>query len=99
MIHDHSMQAEPAPEKKFKMYHAIYAAYDAYQRPLTDRDILTLMFGKDERDMNKVRPRITEMIAQNFLKECGKATDFLTHKTVRLVRIKRSEENTQAELF
>ena len=98
-MHPNSLTAEPKPAQKSKMYHAIYAVYDIYARPLTDREILVLMFGQNERETNKVRPRITEMIAQGFLKECGKTTDLITHKTVRLVRIKRAEENNQPLLF
>lgn len=74
----------------------ILKVYEKYVRPLTDREVARdLGF----RDMNSVRPRITEMIESGVLVEVGKVKDAVTHVSVRLVRIKLPSENKQPELF
>ena len=49
----------------------------------TDREI---MQGCGYKDMNAVRPRITELIKRGFLEECGDIKDPLTKRKVRLIR-------------
>jgi hypothetical protein len=51
---------------------------------MSDRDVKDALFGVTA-DMNRVRPRITELIDLGLLKETGKVKDSLTGKTVRLV--------------
>lgn len=62
--------------------------------PLTDRQVAEQLGFKD---MNAVRPRISEMVAQGVLIECGKAKDYLTRKCVRLTKIFSGEH--QLNLF
>lgn len=73
----------------------IFFTYRQNERPLTDRQVKNKM-GLE--DMNEVRPRITELIHENFLKECGTAIDEKTRKPVRLVRVRYYEE-PQQKLF
>jgi predicted HTH transcriptional regulator len=50
----------------------------------TDRQLKDAMFGANA-DMNRVRPRITELIDIGMLRQTGQAKDRLTGKTVRVV--------------
>lgn len=75
---------------------SIYGVYENSEVPLMDREV---MHKLGFRDPNAVRPRITEMIDEGLLKEVGKSKDPVTNRTVRLVRIRRPEENLQPELF
>ena len=52
--------------------------------PLTDRQIKDRIFGEGG-DMNLVRPRITELIRERRLIECGEIVDSATGDTVRKV--------------
>ena len=83
------------PDRK----HIIFRIFQVYDRPLTDREVLIYIYGQDERDANLVRPRITELIDDGTLKECGTVNDLRTGRPVRLVRVVRPEENKQPELF
>lgn len=69
-----------------------------YQRhpssPLTDRQVAYELGFKD---MNAVRPRISEMVAKGILIEVGKMRDFLTNKPVRLTKLFSGEH--QLSLF
>ena len=49
----------------------------------TDREIMQALGYKD---MNAVRPRITELIKRGFLEECGSMRDPGTKRIVRLIR-------------
>lgn len=55
------------------------------------------------RDMNSVRPRISELIKNGLVEECGNMRDNVTGKTVRIVRIKPARDFKapleQGELF
>lgn len=73
-------------------YAMILGAYRIAGYPLTDRQVLTRC---GFRDMNKVRPRITELVKRGDLVECGKALDAETNRKVRLVR----PRPMQAKLF
>jgi len=52
--------------------------------PMTDRQIKEKLFGESG-DMNLVRPRITELIHEHRLIECGEIVDPVTGDTVRRV--------------
>jgi len=54
--------------------------------PQTDREI---MIALGFTDMNSIRPRVTELIKNGTLEECGKVKDQITGLNVRRVRIKR----------
>ena len=52
-------------------------------------------------DMNAVRPRITELIRQGVLEECGETHDTVTDRMVRVVRVvppRPSWTETQLEM-
>jgi hypothetical protein len=53
-------------------------------KPLTDRQIRDAICGETA-DMNSVRPRITELIRDGKLMECGEIEDPVTHEDVRVV--------------
>jgi len=63
---------------------------------LTDREV-AMRLGYS--DLNCVRPRITEMISDGVLVECGAKVDMVSGKRVRLVRIRLIGEDHQPELF
>ena len=60
----------------------------------SDRQIMTALGFVDP---NAVRPRVSDLIRQGVLEECGSVRDPATGKQVRRVRIKRPAENL--ELF
>jgi hypothetical protein len=97
-MHINSLLAEPKPDRKSRMYHLIYSVLDVYARPMTAREIFKALYGQDEGDLNRVRPRLTEM-KNKFIVECGEIKDYITKQKVSLFRIKRPEENDQPELF
>lgn len=103
MIHSNSIKAyhELTPPHKQQKYHVIYDILDIFGKPMTDREILKYMYGPEEKDMNLIRPRLTEMKELRYITECGKTKDTLTHKTVRLLRITTINDfaETQQELF
>ena len=51
----------------------------------TDREV---MIACDFTDMNSVRPRLTELIKDGVIEECGMKMDPVTDRQVRLVRVK-----------
>lgn len=62
---------------------AVLAALRAHG-PMTDREV---MLRLDFSDPNAVRPRITGLMEDGVLVECGEKSDPITRKTVRIVRI------------
>ena len=83
MIHQNSREAYHELDLS-KRQTAILAIYKIFRRPLTDRQVLAWLFGSG-RDMNQVRPRITELIALGLLEETGTTIDSYSRRTVRLV--------------
>lgn len=59
--------------------------------PATDRQVKDGLLGPYA-DMNGVRPRISDLVTERLVVECGKATDELTGKSVRVVRARRDGE-------
>lgn len=89
MIHVNSIKSyqELKPNKRAAR---IYEKYTCTQKAMTDREIADhLGFA----DLNQVRPRITEMIALGFLRECGKVKDAVTGRSVRLVEVNKEDNN------
>ncbi|KKL78080.1 hypothetical protein LCGC14_2028470 [marine sediment metagenome] len=84
MIHQNSREAyhELDLSKRQKI---VYCAFIVASRPMTDRLALIALGYPSGGDMNKVRPRITELIAAGLLEEKGKTQDSVTGRTVRLV--------------
>lgn len=68
-------------------WRAVFEVYvRMHPKNLTDRDVLFRMIGSSA-DMNKVRPRITEMVADDLvpLHEKGRTKCRITGKMVRVV--------------
>ena len=63
----------------------------AFNGPMTDRDVRNGLFGVTA-DLNKARPRISDLIKKGWLEEVGKVKDAVTNKTVRKVRAITPEE-------
>lgn len=86
LTHKHSataLDAQAVAGTLSKRCKSILGALRASQQPMTDREIKDyLQFD----DMNSVRPRITEMIRDRVLEECGSVTCPVTHLPVRLVK-------------
>jgi hypothetical protein len=60
----------------------IYEYLDRHPQGLTDRQIRNGLYPG--RDLNAVRPRLTEMVSAGWLIECGSSTE--DGRTVRIVR-------------
>lgn len=83
-MHDNSLKAHAEDEPKLsKRARLILAHIRMRDRPLTDRQVMSLM-GFAERGM--VQPRITELIKAKLLEEVGSVKCDVTGKTVRLVQ-------------
>jgi hypothetical protein len=74
---------------------AILSVLENARSPLEDREIMQAI---GFRDMNAVRPRVTELIQAGVLEERGTTIDQLTRKNVRMVRIAKPRP-TQLELL
>jgi hypothetical protein len=91
-MHTHSLAAHR--KEAFDLGKRELAIYGklVHAGPLTDRELLTALFpGTD--DMNRVRPRVTELIRDGWAVECGEKTDPHTGKTVRIVRALSDQEH------
>ncbi len=65
-------------------------------KELSDREILHKLFVSD--DLNKVRPRISEMLKEGILEECGVKREH--GNPVRIVRVKQPvKQEAQGSLF
>ena len=67
---------------------------EARGRTASDRECM-IALGKT--DPNSVRPRITELVKKGVLEECGAQEDPVTHKTVRVVRIRPDPRQPQRQ--
>lgn len=94
-LHVNSLQAlwEGRDELFGKREQAVLQALRAFG-PMTDREV---MLRLDFADPNAVRPRITGLIEEGVLVECGEKQDPITGKTVRIVRIAENPLTPQAE--
>jgi len=70
----------------------IFKVFEYLGYPLTDRDVKDVLGYSD---MNYVRPRISELIDEGKIMECGTEIDHETKKHVRLCRVKTPEDTTQ----
>lgn len=96
MTHENSIIAyhDTHTERRVRK-EAVLAIYQEWpQVRFADREIMIKLGFKD---MNAVRPRITELVDAGVLIECGKIKDGLTKRTVRTTRLYRGEHQT--ELF
>lgn len=89
MIHPNSLAAYQADGFKLgKRAMEIYALLRD-KGPMTDRQVV-YAFGKS--DLNYARPRLTDLIHDDWVVECGETKCGTTGKVVRLVRALSSEE-------
>lgn len=91
MIHANSIEAYHDERPKLsERAEAILNVYKRFNRPVTDRQILDAMYPGCG-DMNRVRPRVTELIGAGQLVEVGKVKDSVTGKSVRTCRVELVE--------
>ena len=92
-MHQHSLDAHEEERAAGKLSKRCQLISDVlgWER-LTDREILE---RTPYRDMNAIRPRVTEMIQAGILEEVGEKRDKLTGKMVRVV----ARRNRQTTLF
>lgn len=89
-MHDNSVEAYLEELDNFsERYEQILGVYMTMRIPLTDRRICkALGYGQD---MNKVRPRITELVHKfGLLVETGTTIDHRTNKRCRLVTLRKA---------
>ncbi len=87
--HENSMMAyEETAKERAARREAVLGVYQASTTPLTDRDVMRSMGFNDP---NAARPRITELVTEGVLVECGKIRDSLTRRLVRLTKIRQPE--------
>lgn len=91
-MHQNSLKAfkEIDTSERKRMILGFYERYRGYS--YSDREVMESL---DFSDMNFVRPRITELIKEGYLKETGNKKDYFTGRTVREVTIVEKE----GELF
>lgn len=89
-MHDNSVAAYRAGEPKLSARCSAILAWIERHGPHTDREV---MEGMGFRDMNNVRPRITELIHEHRkLMEVGDVLDPATGVKVRRVDIRRPRQ-------
>ncbi len=91
-MHENSLRVYRESVDKLKGRALMVFAYVTAHGPVTDRDIMT---GLSYTDPNMVRPRVSELVKQGLLRECGNVKDPVTRKMVRTVDI----ATLQPELF
>ncbi len=79
-MHAHSLEAY-ASLKPDARRAAVLAVYRGSTFPLTDRQVMEALGFTDG---NAVKPRISELVEDGKLYECGKVKDHITNKTVRV---------------
>ena len=95
MIHANSKRAYHEQITELSMRsRLIYLYLTRLTSASTDRQIKE---GLGLTDMNSVRPRITELIAEDWAEECGYIQCPSTHKRVRLVRALSQFEHDQRQ--
>jgi hypothetical protein len=95
-MHDNSLDAFREEKPKLSARAERIYGWVGGHGPATDREVLR---GLNYSDMGAVRPRLTEMIHDGLLEECGKKRCPVTHKTVRLVRVTMPYHPCQMELI
>lgn len=84
-LHVHSLEAKEHHQDAHKgRKQLIVECLQLRAKPLTDRQIRDACCGEGA-DMNSVRPRITELIREGKLMECGEIEDPVSHENVRVV--------------
>jgi hypothetical protein len=84
--HENSLEGHDALAKVLRGRRAEVMAWLRSHGPATDREIAHGMFGESA-DMNQVRPRITELLDAQLLREVDRIEDAVTGMTVRRVAV------------
>jgi repressor of nif and glnA expression len=93
-MHCHSIKAYHEEHPKLSKRAAeILKFLKDIQHGMTDRQVKDAMYGQNA-DMNRVRPRITELIEVGLLVQVNQAKDQLTGKTVRVVEVNRAVQRS-----
>jgi len=82
-IHDNSILSNRETER-YRRRQVIIEIYRKANKPLTDREVRDL---GGFREMNEVRPRITEMVNEGILLEFSQIFDKASRRTVRTVHL------------
>lgn len=90
MIHTHSVAAHAGETAEGNFGKRAQACLEAVRamRSATDRMVRDYL---QMSDMNMVRPRLTELVRDGWLEECGEIEDTGTHKMVRVLRVVQPE--------
>lgn len=90
-MHRNSLAAYHAEEPKLTTRAQAIVEWITVHGPATDRQIVE---GMGFRDMNAVRPRVTELLERARLMEVGDVRCPITGKTVRRVDIRRARQGS-----
>ena len=96
-MHDNSLRAydELQPELTGRRGE-IYAVYESAGHAMTDREVMEAL---GHRDMNAVRPRITELIQAGALAEVDSVPCSVSGKRVRLTALPENSPNPTGQLL
>jgi hypothetical protein len=95
-MHPNSILAyKETKEERERRKQDILRVYELSTRPIIDREVCERLGFFD---MNKVRPRITEMIQERKLRQVGKRKDHVTRKSVREVELIRAHTQLQLSM-
>jgi len=84
-LHVHSLEARDHNQEAHKgRKMLILECLKLRGKPMTDRQIRDAICG-EAADMNTVRPRITELVRDGKLTDCGEIEDDVTHEDVRVL--------------
>ena len=95
-VHANSRESYHEFKERTSRYRLVLSVYQGSSLPLTDRQVMNAL---NMHDMNGVRPRITKLIDDGFIKETGRIRDTLTGKPARIcIAIEPCTESVQMEL-
>jgi predicted transcriptional regulator len=97
MIHPNSIESYRAGNKSGELNERAALVLGVIRQlgECTDREIKDKLGFKE---MNAVRPRITELKKAGYIEECDKKKDELTGKTVRVLRVKLYAQGTTGQM-
>jgi hypothetical protein len=73
-------------ERQRRVYRAVQAMNEI-TGACTDRQVLRYLYGEDTDNINRVQPRITELIQMGLIREAGNTTCGFTGRSVRTLLI------------
>lgn len=87
-MHEHSLKAYTTSQTMLAGRQAEVYEWLISNGPATDREV---MQGLGYRDMNAVRPRLSELIEKGMIGEVGERACEVTGKTVRILDVRKSK--------